>query len=49
MSQYDLLASLTEATAEAPLRKYFEEHTFFEALGDVQGKTILDIGCGTGL
>lgn len=49
MSQYDLLASLTEATAKAPLRKYFEEYSFFEALGDVRGQTVLDIGCGTGL
>ena len=49
MSQYDLLATLSEATAEAPLRKYFEEYSFFEALGDVRGQSILDIGCGTGL
>jgi toxoflavin synthase len=49
MSQYDLLASLTEATAAAPLRKHFEEHSFFEALGDVRGQSVLDIGCGTGL
>lgn len=49
MSQYDVLASLTEATAEAPLRKYFEAYSFFEALGDVRSQSVLDIGCGTGL
>ncbi len=49
MSQYDLLASLTEATARVPLRKYFEEYSFFGALGDVRGQSVLDIGCGTGL
>ncbi|WP_158625568.1 class I SAM-dependent methyltransferase [Corallococcus carmarthensis] len=48
-SQYDLLAKLSEATAAAPYRKYFEEFTFFNALGDVAGRTVLDVACGTGL
>ncbi len=49
-NQYDTLAELTEATAAAfPFRKYFEELTFFKALGDVTDKAVLDVACGTGL
>jgi ubiquinone/menaquinone biosynthesis C-methylase UbiE len=48
-SQYDVLAKLTEATAEFPIRKYFEEFTFFKALGDISGRSVLDVACGTGL
>ncbi|AKJ05513.1 ubiquinone/menaquinone biosynthesis C-methylase UbiE [Archangium gephyra] len=49
INQYDLLAKITEATAEAPLRKYFEDFTFFKALGDIAGCSVLDVACGTGL
>lgn len=48
-SQYDALADLSEQTAHSPLRKFYEEHTMFSALGDVQGRDVLDLGCGTGL
>jgi SAM-dependent methyltransferase len=48
-NQYDVLAKITEATAEAPLRKYFEEFTFLKNLGDVTGCSVLDVACGTGL
>lgn len=48
-SQYDFLAKISEASAEAPVRKYFEEHTLMQAVGDVEGKSVLDLGCGTGL
>lgn len=48
-SQYDLLAKISEATAEMPLRKHFEEFTFFNALGDITGRSVLDVACGTGL
>jgi toxoflavin synthase len=49
INQYDVLAKITEATAEAPLRKYFEEFTFLEVLGDITGRSVLDVACGTGL
>lgn len=49
INQYDVLAKLTEATAEAPLRKYFEEFTFLKVLGDITGRSVLDVACGTGL
>lgn len=48
-SQYDALAELSEQTAHSPLRKFYEEHTMFEALGDVTGLGVLDLACGTGL
>lgn len=48
-SQYDTLAAITNMTAEMPLRKYYEEYTFFEALGDITGRSVLDVACGTGL
>ena len=49
INQYDVLAKISEATAEAPVRKYFEEFTFFKALGDIAGRSVLDVACGTGL
>lgn len=48
-SQYDALAELSEQTANSPLRKFYEEHTMFEVLGDLRGLTVLDLACGTGL
>ena len=33
---------------ERPEVKYAEDYTFFKALGNIQGKTILDLGCGEG-
>ncbi len=47
--QYAHMAKLAEATAEFPYRKYFEAFTFFKALGDVTGRSVLDVACGTGL
>jgi SAM-dependent methyltransferase len=48
-SQYDVLARLTELTAEMPLRKYYEEFTVLGVLGELRGKSVLDVACGTGL
>ena len=49
MSQYDALAELSEQTAHSPLRKFYEEHTLFNALGEVDAMSVLDLACGTGL
>jgi SAM-dependent methyltransferase len=49
MSQYDALAELSEQTANSPLRKFYEEHTLFHTLGDVENLSVLDLACGTGL
>jgi len=48
-SQYDTLAAITNLTAEMPLRKYYEEYTFFQVLGNITGRSVLDVACGTGL
>ncbi|WP_438022159.1 class I SAM-dependent methyltransferase [Sorangium sp. So ce233] len=48
-SQYDALVHMINITAENPVRKFYEEPTFFEALGDVAGRSVLDVACGTGL
>lgn len=49
MSQYDALAEVSEQTANSPLRKFYEEHTLFDALGEVGNLSVLDLACGTGL
>lgn len=49
MSQYDALAQLSEQTVHSPLRKFYEEHTLFHALGDVEKLSVLDLACGTGI
>lgn len=49
MSQYDVLAELSEQTEHSPLRKFYEEHTLFHVLGDVESLSVLDLACGTGL
>ncbi|HVG57360.1 MAG TPA: class I SAM-dependent methyltransferase [Hyalangium sp.] len=47
--QFDALAKVIEASAETPIRKYFEEFTFFNALGHISGRSVLDVACGSGL
>jgi toxoflavin synthase len=47
--QYAFLAAVSEATAALPLRRYCEEATFLAALGPIDGRTVLDVACGTGL
>ncbi|KRR12608.1 methyltransferase type 12 [Bradyrhizobium jicamae] len=48
-AQFDELASLHENMAHWPLRKYVEMPSVLEAIGDVDGLSILDFGCGTGV
>jgi len=38
-----------EKTLDSPFRIYSERHTVIQALGDIKGKSILDVGCGEGL
>ncbi|MET4331963.1 SAM-dependent methyltransferase [Bradyrhizobium sp. i1.15.2] len=47
-AQFDEFASLHENMAQWPLRKYIEVPSVLEAIGDVDGLSILDFGCGTG-
>ncbi|WP_433578853.1 class I SAM-dependent methyltransferase [Nocardia brasiliensis] len=49
MSQFDSLGTQYAASvAEMPLREYVEMPSIRRAVGDVTGKTVLDIGCGSG-
>lgn len=49
-AKYDLLApTYKEVCEQYPLYcKYIGGYTFFQVIGDVTGKTILDFGCGEG-
>ncbi|MFD7663835.1 class I SAM-dependent methyltransferase [Streptomyces sp. NPDC059788] len=48
-SRFDLLAhDYALMAAENPVRLHSERHTLLEVLGDIRGKTVLDMGCGAG-
>ncbi|KWT59753.1 hypothetical protein ADL21_21615 [Streptomyces albus subsp. albus] len=47
-SQFDALARLYEDMAELPWRRDLESYSVRELLGDLTGRSVLDIGCGTG-
>ncbi|EWC61116.1 Methyltransferase [Actinokineospora spheciospongiae] len=51
MAQYDVLAKQLGDIEKAIhfYRENVEFHSFFRALGPVQGKRVLDVGCGDGL
>jgi len=46
--QYDIKASEYEKTLDNPFRMYPERNSFVQTLGDIRGKSILDVGCGEG-
>ncbi|MET4803916.1 class I SAM-dependent methyltransferase [Bradyrhizobium sp. LB11.1] len=48
IDQFDELAGLHEHMSQWPLRRYIEIPSVLEAIGDVDGLSILDFGCGTG-
>ena len=48
MAQYDAIADAYQDSKRLPFREFVERHTLFEALGDVRGKTVLDLACGEG-
>ncbi|MEV0222164.1 class I SAM-dependent methyltransferase [Streptomyces sp. NPDC050704] len=49
-SDFDDLAEAYERMASAlPLREHVEAHTLFALLGDIGGRAVLDLGCGSGL
>lgn len=49
MSQYDSIAVLYANAESLPLRPYVELYTVLNLVGDVEGKSILDVACGDGL
>lgn len=46
--QYDAIAAPYQRTRESPIRRYVEAFTFFGLLGDVTGRSVLDLACGAG-
>lgn len=47
-TDYNTIASDYLKTKVNPIKKYSEEYTFFLHLGDVKGKSVLDLACGDG-
>jgi len=47
-TNYDDIADEYQHTKSNPIKRYSEEWTFFQVLGDVEGQTILDAACGDG-
>ncbi|MBA2811115.1 class I SAM-dependent methyltransferase [Streptomyces sp. KM273126] len=49
-TDFDSLAEAYERMATAlPFREHIESHTLFTLLGDITGRAVLDLGCGSGL
>ena len=46
--EYDGIAEAYRDSKQLSFRKYIEEYTFFEILGDIRGATVLDLACGEG-
>jgi ubiquinone/menaquinone biosynthesis C-methylase UbiE len=45
---YDSIAQEYQESKDLPIRWYIERYTYFQMLGDVTGKSILDLACGEG-
>lgn len=48
MEAYDPIAEQYRDSKQLPFREHLERHTLFQLLGDVRGKTVLDMACGEG-
>jgi SAM-dependent methyltransferase len=47
-AEYDAIAQEYQRTKATPLRRYVESYSFFRMLGDVTGRSVLDLACGEG-
>ena len=47
-TDYNAIADQYRRSKLTPWRRYIEEYTFFELLGDVTGLSVLDLACGEG-
>ena len=47
-TDYDLIAEQYKQSKQSPWRTYIEQYTMLELLGDVRGKSVLDLACGEG-
>lgn len=48
MAEYDFIAGAYRDSKRLSFRDHVERYTLFEMLGDLQGKTVLDMACGDG-
>ena len=48
MTEYDAIAGEYRDSKQLPFRRFIEQYTLFEILGDVSGATVLDLACGEG-
>ena len=48
MTQYDAIAGDYRDSKQLPFRSFVERYTLFRMLGDVRGRTVLDLACGDG-
>ncbi len=46
--EYDDIAGAYKDSKQLSFRKYIEEYTLFRLLGDIRGKSVLDLACGEG-
>src|SRR5207244_1705305 len=47
-TNYDEIAAQYQMAKRQPWRMHVEHFTFFELLGDLRGKSVLDLACGEG-
>ena len=47
-TDYNAIADQYKRSKLTPWRRYIEQYTFFETLGDVTGLSVLDLACGEG-
>ena len=47
-NEYDDIAEAYRGSKQLSFRKYLEEYSLFEMLGNVRGKSVLDLACGEG-
>jgi 2-polyprenyl-3-methyl-5-hydroxy-6-metoxy-1,4-benzoquinol methylase len=47
-TNYNHISDTYDQTKTSPLRKYVDEYTLLNILGDVRGKSVLDLACGHG-
>ena len=48
MVEYDAIAKEYRESKRLPFREHIERYTLFELLGDLRGRTVLDLACGDG-
>ncbi|WP_437661790.1 hypothetical protein [Sorangium sp. So ce1182] len=48
-AQYDALADIDSLANDLPYRSHVERYTYWELLGAVEGKSVLDVACGDGM